>query len=215
MKRRIISQILILVLTMTPLMTARTESYDLDLAVPFGVAHIEGKSSVPLYSNAQATTIVASMPDYQICQILDTLPFGNEVWFKIQFIDQDEKTISGFTKGTDFFQLTLAGLVKVMTNADNAAYIERFAKMQPSFIGSPTAKQSSSTRSRVATQASGASILEEEESYSFILNIKTKKFHLPSCSSVNDIAEGNRREYSGTSDDLIKQGYSPCKKCIH
>lgn len=49
--------------------------------------------------------------------------------------------------------------------------------------------------------------------HTYILNTNTKKFHLPSCSSVNQMKESNKQTYTGSRDDLISQGYDPCKKC--
>lgn len=47
----------------------------------------------------------------------------------------------------------------------------------------------------------------------YILNINTKKFHYPSCSSVNDMKEKNKREFTGDRDAIIAQGYVPCRRC--
>lgn len=47
----------------------------------------------------------------------------------------------------------------------------------------------------------------------YIVNTNTKKFHKPTCSSVEDIAEYNRKEYSGSREALIRQGFEPCKRC--
>ena len=47
----------------------------------------------------------------------------------------------------------------------------------------------------------------------FVLNTNSKKFHKPSCSSISQIKEGNKEVYKGSRDDLISQGYEPCKKC--
>jgi len=47
----------------------------------------------------------------------------------------------------------------------------------------------------------------------YILNTNTKKFHYPSCSSADEIREENRQAYSGDRENLISQGYEPCKKC--
>ncbi len=47
----------------------------------------------------------------------------------------------------------------------------------------------------------------------YILNTNTKKFHYPSCSSVKQMKATNKKEYTGSRDDLIAQGYDPCKKC--
>lgn len=47
----------------------------------------------------------------------------------------------------------------------------------------------------------------------YVLNRNTKKFHRPDCSSVQDIKPKNKREFSGNTETLIQQGYSPCKNC--
>lgn len=47
----------------------------------------------------------------------------------------------------------------------------------------------------------------------YILNISTKKFHYPSCPSVDDMREKNKREFTGTRDAVISQKYVPCKRC--
>ena len=47
----------------------------------------------------------------------------------------------------------------------------------------------------------------------YILNTSTKKFHYPSCSSVGQMKESNRSEYTGSRDDVIAMGYDPCGRC--
>ena len=54
---------------------------------------------------------------------------------------------------------------------------------------------------------------DSTEETTYILNTNGKKFHYPTCSSVDQISEGNRQEYTGSRDDLIAQGYEPCKRC--
>lgn len=52
-----------------------------------------------------------------------------------------------------------------------------------------------------------------EATYRYIININTKKFHLPGCSSAADMEDKNK-EYSAESrEELIEEGYSPCKRC--
>ncbi len=56
----------------------------------------------------------------------------------------------------------------------------------------------------------------EEETASgttYILNTNTKKFHYPSCSSVDQMSEANKQEYTGSRDDVIAMGYDPCGRC--
>lgn len=47
----------------------------------------------------------------------------------------------------------------------------------------------------------------------YVLNTKSKKFHYPSCSSVDDMSEENKAYYTGTRDELIDMGYDPCGRC--
>lgn len=47
----------------------------------------------------------------------------------------------------------------------------------------------------------------------YVLNTNSKKFHLPSCPSTEQIAEKNRQDFTGSRDDLLAQGYTPCKQC--
>lgn len=47
----------------------------------------------------------------------------------------------------------------------------------------------------------------------YVLNTNTKKFHLPTCSSVSDMKEKNKKEVSCSRDEVIDMGYTPCKRC--
>ena len=47
----------------------------------------------------------------------------------------------------------------------------------------------------------------------YILNTNTKKFRLPSCSSVKQMKDANKETYTGSRDDVVAKGYTPCKKC--
>ena len=47
----------------------------------------------------------------------------------------------------------------------------------------------------------------------YIVNVNTDKFHYPECSSVDQMSEKNKLEYTGMRDELISRGYDPCKRC--
>lgn len=47
----------------------------------------------------------------------------------------------------------------------------------------------------------------------YILNTNTDKFHYPDCRSVKQMKAKNRKEYTGTREELIAQGYDPCGNC--
>lgn len=47
----------------------------------------------------------------------------------------------------------------------------------------------------------------------YVLNTNSKKFHLPSCSSVDQMSPKNREDVEDTRENLITKGYDPCKRC--
>ena len=47
----------------------------------------------------------------------------------------------------------------------------------------------------------------------YILNTNSHKFHYPDCAGVASMSETNRQEYTGSREDLIAQGYTPCGQC--
>lgn len=51
------------------------------------------------------------------------------------------------------------------------------------------------------------------EKADYVANTNTGKFHYPSCSSVDDMKEENKMLFNGTRDELISDGYVPCKRC--
>lgn len=62
----------------------------------------------------------------------------------------------------------------------------------------------------------GAQVEKEETKagkQEYILNKNTRKFHKKDCSSVRDMKPQNKKEYKGSKEELIKQGYEPCASC--
>ncbi|WP_298626913.1 DNA/RNA non-specific endonuclease [uncultured Senegalimassilia sp.] len=61
------------------------------------------------------------------------------------------------------------------------------------------------------SNSTGSQSASEQQDY--ILNVKNKKFHKPDCSAASDISSANKQDFSGTRDQLIARGYSPCGIC--
>ena len=57
------------------------------------------------------------------------------------------------------------------------------------------------------------SISDISNNQDYIINTNTKKFHKPSCYSVKQMSQRNKKKYKGARKSLIDQGYSPCKNC--
>lgn len=47
----------------------------------------------------------------------------------------------------------------------------------------------------------------------YVLNTNTKKFHYPDCSSAQEIKPQNKKVVTETREELINEGYDPCKRC--
>ncbi len=47
----------------------------------------------------------------------------------------------------------------------------------------------------------------------YIVNTNTKKFHYPSCPSVEQMSVKNKMKFIGDREELIAEGYSSCGKC--
>ena len=61
-----------------------------------------------------------------------------------------------------------------------------------------------------SAEQDGGNAKEERD---YVLNKNTKKFHYPWCSSADDIKKKNRKDFTGTREEVISQGYVPCKRC--
>lgn len=67
---------------------------------------------------------------------------------------------------------------------------------------------------------SGGSVLEGENfeatddtALTYVLNVKSKKFHSAECGQAADIDEDNARNYTGDRDALVAEGYTPAGCC--
>lgn len=49
--------------------------------------------------------------------------------------------------------------------------------------------------------------------YSYVLNTRSYIFHYTSCSSVKRMSDKNRKDYTGTRDEVISMGYKSCGNC--
>lgn len=82
--------------------------------------------------------------------------------------------------------------------------------------GEPTGGSALQTISPSSGQPSRAVVEEAEpagggsDSIVYVLNTKTGKFHLPSCGSL---PTANREDTGKSREEIMAEGYEPCKKC--
>lgn len=83
----------------------------------------------------------------------------------------------------------------------------------------PTAEENTATEAEQIKNEEPATVVEETPKaennavtteLTYVLNVKTMKFHKPSC---NSLPTANRLDSSESRDSIIAQGYVPCKRC--
>lgn len=96
------------------------------------------------------------------------------------------------------------------------------ANLQPSTEPKTQVQQDSSMKQSQETVVEEPKIEEPEPTtatktpasgITYVLNNNTKKFHNPSCSSVDTIKPKNREDTMKSRDEIINSGYVPCKRC--
>ncbi len=56
-------------------------------------------------------------------------------------------------------------------------------------------------------------ISSSSSSTQYVLNLNTHKFHKTNCGSIKLMNETNKGKYTGSREDLLRQGYESCKNC--
>lgn len=54
---------------------------------------------------------------------------------------------------------------------------------------------------------------QQEPEYDYVLNTNTKRFHIPTCLSVQEMSEKNKDYFTGKREMLIERGYVSCGRC--
>ena len=109
--------------------------------------------------------------------------------------DQDDKTTESTTEAT--------------TEATTEETTEATTEETTEETTETTTESTTETTTESTTASESESIVMD-----FVINTNTRKFHLPDCNSVADMAEHNKMEYTGTIEELKNMGYTPCKRCL-
>ncbi len=193
--------------------TEPTVRYSLELAVPFGITHAGEQSSVPLYYSPDQEVLFSIIPDRQLCEIYEATAAGDSVWFYVLYYDTEGNALKGYIKGTDFYQLTIAGLIRITADPAIAGYMQQYISNKDYTMAFLNTTETTARSSPITDAAYQIDLVIDEDRNSYIVNKNTKKFHLPSCSSVNDMKSKNLERRKTTRDELIKEGFIPCKIC--
>ena len=239
MKRVLSVALLLSLLVITCL--AEDEKCTLDQHIPFGVIVAANKEeiSVPIYTtNGEQNTMYQAVPG-TICQILNSdLDAG---LYQVRFFTNNGELIGNLDE-KHLIQMTVSDMILAMSESETAEYMQLFLVTSPiEEIGIPespgtvisasvlyTTKPSRRTPALVPAPATpkptGSATVQVRatptptpaataRTYTYILNTSTKKFHYSSCGSVKTMKARNKRSYTGTRQQVISMGYSPCQKC--
>lgn len=75
-------------------------------------------------------------------------------------------------------------------------------------VRATTTKKATTTTKKTTTKAQTPT-----PNCNYIANVNSYKFHRPNCGSVKNMKESNKLYFTGSRDELIAKGYSPCKNC--
>ena len=74
-------------------------------------------------------------------------------------------------------------------------------------------KEGISNKPEENTRVLPADPVQKSSDVTYVLNTNTKKFHYPTCPSVDQMKDKNKKYFSGTRDEVIDMGYEPCGRC--
>lgn len=88
-----------------------------------------------------------------------------------------------------------------------------YATGDSSYIEPPTEKATEIVVKETEAAIETVPETEAPPTTSYILNTNTKKFHYPDCYSVDRMSEKNKEYFTGSRQEVIDRGYSPCGNC--
>ena len=155
----------------------------------------------PLYVKPASKSAGISMDAGQYCLIVDQETLGGSAWYKVVCLDNNGQFISGFAEGTLVRQLELSEIIDALSDPGTAVVLGKLAQYEP--VG----REEGITRGPVVEEAPAPEI------HNYVLNKNSKKFHEVWCDGAQSMKQKNRKDFTGTREEVIQMGYQPCKKC--
>ena len=210
-KKRILSFLFCVMLLFSLVSTANAESSSLsDQLVNYGITCSVDGQYIPVFNAAGSKDKIALLKAGDICALDSMYLVSRYYWYKVVFFDENGLAQTGYLKESNFERLTTASLAQQMTDPEQAAKIAQYialAAESPVLLGSKS--NTNSTASAPVSETSAAT----KKGTHYVLNTNTKKFHYPSCKSVDQMKKKNRKDFTGTRTEVIEMGYVPCKNC--
>lgn len=105
--------------------------------------------------------------------------------------------------------------VVVQASISTNSYVPRNLQSETEVTTEPVTEKITEkvTEKAKETEVPTKAVDNAPKTYTYVLNTSTGKFHYSSCGDVDKIAPENYATFSGTHDDAVAQGYSPCGHC--
>lgn len=81
----------------------------------------------------------------------------------------------------------------------------------PQVSGAASEQSPTAESGKASEKGTGAS--DSKNVAEYVLNTNSKKFHVPTCSSVDQMSAKNRQDVEDTRENIVANGYDPCKRC--
>lgn len=199
-KASVILTLLLALLLILPAITKADTGSPFDQEISFGITQSQGNQYIPVFENTTSNRKTDLLSPNLLCSILDTSLQGRYFWYHIIYLNDQGEPQTGYVKESNFRQLTFSDYTQLLTDPA----IQELANQ---YI---TLSQSSPLFQQAQAPANPSDGTRKQQ---YILNTNTKKFHYPSCKSVNQMKEKNKKPYTGTREEIIEMGYVPCKNC--
>ncbi|SEO95500.1 DNA/RNA non-specific endonuclease [Denitrobacterium detoxificans] len=172
-------------------------------STPGGMAYAETKARDWLEAHPEGTVYYAATPLY----------VGDELVARSVVVDI-RSSDGSIDEEVEVYNCAKGYVIDYATGAyasDGSAPEPAASEGQGSSSGSSESaqqEQSAPAESSAQPEQSATS-----EAHDYVMNTNTHKFHYPDCSSVKKMSPKNKQEVHCTRDELIAQGYEPCKNC--
>ena len=172
----------------------------LDQAVPFGTTCSKDGQFIPVFDGIGSKNKTDLLLPGQLCALDFSKLESSYYWYHIVYLDDQGEARDGYLKENNLEQLTVSDLTALSKDPEYTDLIDQYMELaedSPLFLG----------------EAATGSESKETKGRHYVINTNTHKFHYPSCKSVKQMKDKNRKDYTGERQTIIDMGYVPCKNC--
>ena len=189
---------------------------------PSNTRHIPSSTPIPKATSSQIPTnapTISPSPvptfDYTLVAHKKSKVFHHPLCETVQYIPESSR---------EYFSCSRSALIDQGYHPCSRCHGEEYTPsgyVQSASIRLPTAAPRKTATPRPAPTATPRRIstprpkptATPRKTATYIANTSTGKFHKPSCASVSQMKNSNKRTYTCTRDEMLYMGYEPCQRC--